>query len=130
MPPSLFVTAASLIALAVGVVSALFPSVILSSKGVDPSLAAECWVRQGGVALIGIGVTAWRLRAFATHAVARAFFIGNAVHQVLLAPIEVVAWLEGTITKVSGIVPNTLLHVVLAAGFSWLAWRLRAPAAR
>ena len=42
----------------------------------------------------------------------RAILIGNLVVQVGLFPIELIAYANGTITKVSGIVPNTTLHVV------------------
>jgi hypothetical protein len=42
-----------------------------------------------------------------------------------LLPIEIVAYRQGVITQLSGIVPNSLLHVVLAAGFATFAATIR-----
>ena len=43
--------------------------------------------------------------------------LGNALLQLLLLPVEVLAYSHGTITNVWGIVPNSILHVLLGLGF-------------
>lgn len=121
-----FLTLASLIALAVGAVATVAPLAILESKGVTPGAPVVVWIRQVGVALLGIGVVSFLIRGHAPSATVRAFLFGNAAHQVMLAPIEVMAYRDGTITKLSGIVPNTVLHVVLASGFLFFALQERA----
>jgi hypothetical protein len=42
-----------------------------------------------------------------------------------LLPIELVAFSDGIITKLAGVVPNSLLHLGLALGFGWHARRLQ-----
>lgn len=120
-----FLTASSFVALAVGTVAIVFPAQLLESKGVLPAPAVICWLRQVGVALLGIGLVALLVRRHAPSPTMRALLFGNAAHQLMLAPIEVLAYRDGTITKLSGIVPNTVLHVLLAIGF--IAFASREP---
>lgn len=120
-----FLTIASVIALAVGTIAALFPIAILESKGVTPGAPVIVWIRQVGVAIVSVGLTSFLIRGHAPSATVRAFLFGNAAHQLMLAPIEVVAFVDGTITKLSGIVPNTVLHLLLATGFLFFASRER-----
>lgn len=120
-----FLTLTSVIALSVGTIAALFPLAILESKGVTAGAPVIVWIRQVGVALLGIGIVSFLIRGHAPSATIRAFLYGNAAHQLMLTPIEVVAFRDGTITKLSGIVPNTVLHVLLATGFLYFASRER-----
>ena len=53
----------------------------------------------------------------------------RALLQVGLFPIELVAYAQGVITHASGVVPNSVLHVVLAGGFAYFAARIRPGAA-
>ncbi len=122
----MFLTAAAVIALAVGTFALGFPEGLLASKGVVIGPAAVVWVREVGVALLAIGVMALLVRRAPDSATLRAFLVGNAVLQVGLFPIELLAYRAGTITLASGVVPNSVLHVALASGFAWFAWRTRA----
>ncbi len=124
-PRTLFLTLAALIALAVGTFSLLLPDVLLASKGVPVEPGARIWVREVGVLLIAAGATAWLVRRHADSATLRALMIGNAVVQFGLLPIEAAAYVAGVITQVSGIVPNTLLHLVLGCGFVACAVQMR-----
>lgn len=65
-------------------------------------------VIQVGVGLLGTGVVSFLIRGHAPSATVRVFLF------------------DGTITKLSGIVPNTVLHVVLASGFLFFALQERA----
>jgi hypothetical protein len=47
----------------------------------------------------------------------RAFLMGNSAIQIGLFQVEILAYREGTITTLSGIVPNSIIHLCLAAGF-------------
>lgn len=118
-------TFAAVVAGLVGTVASLFPETLLSGKGVEPDAAVIVWVREVGVAILATGVIAFLVRQHAPSPTMRAFLFGNALHQLLLSPIEVVAYLQGTITKLSGIVPNTVLHLALASAF--LACASREP---
>lgn len=112
-----FLTVSSTIALAVGAVATLAPTALLEAKGVHITPAVIVWMREVGVGLFSIGLIAFAIRGHAPSPTMRAFLFGSAAHQIMLAPIEVLALRAGTITKLSGIAPNTTLHVVLALGF-------------
>jgi hypothetical protein len=117
-PRSWFLTLASTIALGVGSFAIGLPHVLLAGKGVAlPNPAAVLWVRELGVTIFALGVTTFLVRKHTASPTLRAFFFGNAVVQLGLLPLEIVGYYEGTITQLSGIVPNSVLHVVLASGF-------------
>jgi hypothetical protein len=124
-----FLTAVSFIAFAVGAFATLAPAALLDSKGAPPSEATFVWVREVGVAIFAMGVMALILRKQPDSPALRAFLAGNAVLQLGLFPIELVAYAQGVITRASGIIPNELLHLALAAGFSYFALRVRVDAA-
>lgn len=117
-----FLTIAALIALGVGAVALLQPAALLASKGVALNPAAEVWMRELGCALVATGVVAWLVRAHPASPTLQAVLVGNAVLQLGLLPIEILAYRSGVITQLSGIVPNSVLHLALAAGFAWFAW--------
>lgn len=119
MTRKIFLTLASFIALAVGTFALIFPGILLESKGVAASDAVNIWVREVGVLLISVGVAAFLVRSHEDSPTLKAFFISNIVLQLGLLTIEPFAYANGIITKLSGIVPNTLLHVLLACGFAY-----------
>ena len=120
-----FLMGASLIALAVGTFALIFPDVLLESKGVAANGAANVWVREVGVLLIAVGIIAFLVRNHEDSSTLKAFFIGNIVLQLGLIPIEPIAYVNGIITKLSGIMPNTILHALLAGGFAYYMARMK-----
>lgn len=99
----------------------ILPRQLLASKGVVPNAAANVWVREVGVLLVAIGVAAFLVRGEPDSPTLRAFLVANVIVQVGLFPIEVTAYARGVLTKVSGVVPNTVLHIALALGFGYYA---------
>jgi hypothetical protein len=120
-----FLTLASAIALGVGAVAVVFPAALLASKGTVPSAAADLWMREVGVLLVCTGLVAARVRAHADSPTLRAVMQGNLLVQVGLLVTEVLGYANGVITQLSGLVPNALLHMALAAGFAYYGLRQR-----
>ncbi|MEQ1545675.1 hypothetical protein [Methyloglobulus sp.] len=112
-----FLSVASFIALAVGTFALIAPAILLESKGVVASAATEVWVREVGALLISVGVSLFLVRDHGDSPTLKAFFIGNIMLQLSLLIIEPLAYANGIITKLSGIVPNTILHILLVSGF-------------
>jgi hypothetical protein len=108
----------------VGVFALFAPVALLASKGVS-STAASVWTREVGVLLVAIGVIVFSVRNHADSPTLQAVLNGNAIVQLGLLPIEVLAYREGTITQLSGIVPNSVLHLCLAAGFLYYATTMK-----
>jgi hypothetical protein len=117
-----------MIALGVGVFALLQPALLLQSKGIVSNAAANVWMQETGIALVSIGITAFLLRGEPDSPTLRAFLIGNTVLQLGLLTIEIMAFAAGVITKLAGVAPNSLLHVVLAMGFAYFAASMKASA--
>lgn len=120
-----FLTVASLVAISVGVMALLAPDVMLATKGIVGNAAAQVWMREVGALLLAVGVIGFLVRSHEDSATLRALLWGNALLQLALLPIEVVAHAHGVIPDVNGILPNTVLHVLLATGFVTYARAVR-----
>lgn len=108
---------AAVIALGVGGVALVAPTAFLAAKGIVDNPAAGVWMREVGAALVSISVMTWSLRNAPDSQGMRGFLWGGALLQGLLLPIEIWAYAQGIIPVLMGIVPNSVLHVVLGLGF-------------
>jgi hypothetical protein len=122
---SVFLTIAALIAISVGGMALLAPEVMLSSKGISGNPAARVWMREVGALLLAVGVMNWLIRTHEDSPTLRALLWGNALLQLGLLPIELIAHPQGAIPTAAGIVPNSVVHVVLACGFITFARSVR-----
>jgi len=109
----ILMTALSIIASLVGTAGITRPVQFLESKGANVTPAAVIWMRQVGVLILAQGITCFLLRDEPISLAVRAFLAGAAFTQLGLLPIEIVAFQRGELTKLSGIVPNSILHVIL-----------------
>jgi hypothetical protein len=114
-----FLTTASLIAFSVGLFALIAPKTLLESKGVEPVIGTFIWVKEVGLLLIAIGIIAFSIRKHEISPTLKAFLFGNIIIQIGLFLIELVAYLNGVITKLARIMPNLGLHVILAIGFAY-----------
>jgi hypothetical protein len=125
MDRKIFLTIASLIALAVGLFALCAPGLLLQSKGVDVNAGTTIWVREVGVMLIAVGITVFMVRNHVDSPTLKAVLMGNVIVQLGLLVIEPLAYSAGIITKLAGIAPNTMIHVLLASGFGYFASKIR-----
>jgi hypothetical protein len=124
MKRSNFLLWAALVALAVGSFALLTPTTLLATKGIT-SAGANVWAQEVGVFLIATSVTAFLVRHHADSPTLKAILIGNVVVQIGLFVIEVWAFVAGTIPLLSGIIGNSIVHILLATGFGYHAIILR-----
>lgn len=117
MSRQIFLTIASIIAFSVGLFAILFPNTLLESKGVEPFVSTLVWTRETGLLLLTIGIIAFSIRKHETSETLKTFLFGNIIIQIGLFVIELLAYFNGVITKLSGIIPNLTLHILLAIGF-------------
>jgi hypothetical protein len=120
-----FLTVVALVALAVGLFALAFPSALLASKGVVPAPATEIWVRQTGLLIFASGVATFLVRADGDSPTLRSLLLASAVLQIGLLPIELGAYLSGTIPRLAGVVPNSIFHVLAGFGFAYFALTMR-----
>ena len=112
---SLLLTLMSVVASLVGIFAVARPVQFLESKGATVSPAAVIWMREVGVLIFAQGLTCFLLRNESLTPAVRAFLAGAAVTQLGLLPIEIAGYLRGSLTRLGGIVPNTVLHAVLGS---------------
>ncbi|MEQ1553239.1 MAG: hypothetical protein ABL929_03615 [Ferruginibacter sp.] len=117
MSRQIFLTIASIIAFSVGIFAILFPNTLLASKGVEPLVGTLVWMRETGLLLLTIGIIAFLVRKHESSETLKIFLFGNIIIQIGLFVIELLAYFNGIITKLSGIIPNLTLHILLAIGF-------------
>ncbi len=120
-----FLTSVGTIALAIGVFALTCPAALLASKGVSPNPVARVWVREVGVLILASGVLTLLVRQHLNSPTLRAFLFSSALLHAGLLPIEIAACTSGVLPGLGPILPNSVLHVVIAAGFLYYA--LRAP---
>jgi hypothetical protein len=122
MSRQIFLTIVSIIEFSVGTFALIFPNILLESKGVTPLVATLFWAREVGLLLIAIGITAFLIRNHEVSATLKVFLFGNIIIQIGLFVIELLAYFNNVITKLSGIITNLTLHILLAIGFTHL-WK-------
>jgi hypothetical protein len=115
---STFLAVASLIAFAVGGAALVIPDTLLASKGIVDNLAATVWMCEVGALLVFVAAVNWFVRTHEPSQTLRVLLWGNAALQIILLPIEIIAYTRGVITNLMGIVPNSVLHLLLAIGFA------------
>jgi hypothetical protein len=117
MTRQLFLTIASIIAFLVGLFALVLPGILLESKGVQPMVGTIVWTRETGLLLLAIGFMAFSIRKHKYSETLKVFLFGNGVIQIGLFVIELLAYFSGAITKLSGILPNLIVHILLAIAF-------------
>jgi hypothetical protein len=120
-----FLTSVGTIALAIGVFALTWPAALLASKGVAPNPVAKVWVREVGVLILASGVLTLLVRKHPDSPTLRAFLFSSALVHAGLLPIEIAAWTTGVLPGLGPILPNSVLHVVVATGFLYYALRAR-----
>ncbi|WP_228237285.1 hypothetical protein [Allomuricauda sp. M10] len=119
-----FLTIASMNALMVGVTATFFPSLLLISKGVFPGDEVKVWMTEVGILLIVLGVINFLIRKHPSSPTLFVLFLGNVLIQLGLLAVEVLAFAKGTITEISGIIPNSTVHVALSMGFTYYIFKM------
>ncbi len=119
MSRPIFLTIASFIALSVGAFALLFPGILLESKGVVPLATTSVWMRETGLLLLALGIINFAVRKLKPSGTLKALLSGNIIIQIGLFVIELLAYSNDVITKLSGIIPNLILHILLAIGFAY-----------
>lgn len=105
------------LAILIGLVALLLPSVLLESKGVIPESAVKVWMSEVGLLLIANGIILFLVRKDPVSNSLKAIFVGNMIIQLGLLIIEVRAFERLVIKDIMGIIPNSVLHVILSIGF-------------
>ncbi|TYC78540.1 hypothetical protein FMN63_03130 [Stappia sp. BW2] len=123
MNRKIFLTIASLIALSIGFIATFLPNILLvDMKYAVPSETGLVMARTAGVFLLSFGVLNFLVRADETSPTMVSLLMANALLQLLILPVDPLAYALGVYGSVLSFIPNTVLHVGLLFGFVYF-WR-------
>lgn len=126
MARSTFLTLASLTAFLIGLIAGLMPEFLLIHlKFAQVNPEGIVMARTVGAVLISLGVLFFLVRNQPDSATLRSILIGGIILQIIILPIDPIAYLNGTYKSVVSFIPNTILHLVLLFGFSYFAINMR-----
>ena len=118
-----FLTLAAIIAMSIGGLALVSPDILLKDvKGASSNGVALVMARTVGVILFAVGLLAFLVRNHANSPTLRAILAANLVLQLMLLPIDPMAFAAGIFHGYASFVPNTLVHALLAGGFAYFLW--------
>lgn len=118
-----FLTFASIIALSIGFIATFLPNFLLvDMKYAVVSETGLVMARTAGVFLMSFGVLNFLVRADVTSPTMVSLLFANALLQLLILPVDPLAYAWGVYGSALSFIPNTVLHVFLLLGFIYF-WR-------
>lgn len=124
MTRAAFLSLAAMIAMSIGGLALLFPDTLIETvKGASMNGTALVMVRTVGVMLVAVGYLAFMVRNHADSPTLRSVLAANLALQLMLLPIDPVAYTAGIFRGYASFVPNTLVHLFLASGFAYFLWK-------
>lgn len=118
MSRSLFLTLGAAVAAAIGLLALTAPNVLLTQlKFAQSNPAAEVMARTVGVLLLSVALVNFLVRKHPDSPTLKAILIGDLFLQLAILPIDPWAFYNGTFNTLASFIPNTIIHILLAAGF-------------
>lgn len=123
MRRKIFLTVNAIIALGVSAFALIAPDALLESKGVIDQ-TASVWVREVGALIFAAGVLSFLVRSHRDSATLKSVLIFIGLVHFGLFPIEVWAYGEGIIKSLLGIIPNSVIHLLLSTSSFYFALKV------
>jgi hypothetical protein len=121
-----FLTVTAVIVLLIGGFALISPAVLITQvKDAAPSETANVMARTVGVLLIFVGVLNFLVKDHEDSATMRAILIANLLLQIGILPIDPSAYASGVYRTLGSFAPNTVIHILLACGFSYYLARMK-----
>ncbi len=118
MKRSTFLTLAAFVACLIGAIALFLPAVLLvDMKYANPSATGIVMARTAGAFLLSFGVLNFLVRNDAASSTLMHILMANAVLQLLILPVDPLAYVSGVYGSVLSFAPNTILHIFLFSGF-------------
>lgn len=119
-----FLTIAAVVGALFAVVMLASPSKMMENVGGQPNDTTNVVLQVVGVMLFSISVMTFLARKDGGSIALRAILIGSILMHLVSLPIDWIAFQAGTLTQLSGIIPGTIVHVILAVGFIYYLMKL------
>jgi hypothetical protein len=120
-----FLTISALIGLIFGVYMLVAPSKMMEGMGVGEDRVANVVLEAMSITLIAVSAIIFFARNDEGSPALRAILIGGIIMHFGDMPVDWIAYSNGTFTKLSGIMPGTIVHIILGIGFIYYLMKLR-----
>lgn len=126
MSRKLFLTFAALIACTIGAIALFLPATLLvDMKYASTNGSSLVMARTAGVFLLSFGVLNFLIRAHEDSPTMTSVLLANALLQLLILPVDPLAYIFGVYGSVMSFLPNTLLHIFLLSGFLYFWYKAK-----
>lgn len=113
-----FLTLAAMVACSIGTIALFFPTILLvEMKSVTASDTGVVMARTAGAFLLSFGVLNFLVRGHENSPTMASLLLANALLQLLILPVDPLAYAFGVYASVMSFIPNTILHIALLFGF-------------
>lgn len=113
-----FLTIAALVASSIGAIALFFPTTLLvDMKSATVSDTSLVMARTAGAFLLSFGVLNFLVRGHDNSPTMVSLLLANALLQLLILPVDPLAYAFGVYASVMSFIPNTILHVAMLIGF-------------
>lgn len=118
MRRSAFLTIAAFVACMIGSIALFLPTVLLvEMKNANPSAEGVVMARTAGAFLLSFGILNFLVRNDVASSTLMHVLMANAVLQILILPVDPLAYIAGVYGSAMSFIPNTILHIALLSGF-------------
>ncbi|MEL6641705.1 MAG: hypothetical protein AAFP98_10400 [Pseudomonadota bacterium] len=123
MTRSTFLTIAAIVACTIGSIALFLPAFLLvDMKNANPSVEGVVMARTAGAFLLSFGILNFLVRHDAPSSTLMHILMANALLQLLILPVDPLAYVAGVYGSTFAFIPNTILHIALLTGFIFY-WR-------
>ena len=119
-----FFIIAAIVGVLFGLVMIASPDKMMDGMGSQPNASTNVLLQVVSILLISIGLITFLARKDEGSVSLRAIIIGSILMHIALIPIDWIAYLQGTFTKMSGFLPGTIIHILFAIGFIYYLIKL------
>ena len=126
MSRKLFLTIAGLIASGIGSIALFAPMILLvDMKQAIANDIGLVMARTAGAFLLPLGIMSLLIRNHDDSPTMVSVLFANACLQILILPVDPLAYISGAYGSIASFLPNTILHILLLLGFIHFWWTAR-----
>jgi hypothetical protein len=119
-----FLVIASVVALLFAVIMIAAPGKVMQSQGLTADEPVKATLQFLGVMILAVAIITYLSRNDPGSIALRAVLIGSIVVHVLSMAMDWITYARGVFSQVSGIIPGTVVHTLLAIGFIYYLVKL------
>jgi hypothetical protein len=119
-----FLTISAALGVLFGIYMLVAPTKMMEGMGTSENAVANVVLQAFGVVMLAIAAILFFARNDEGSPALKAILIGSIIMHFGDLPVDWIAYSNGTFTQISGLIPGTIVHVLLGIGFIYYLMRL------